>query len=1316
MAEPLTSDLLAQMGARIAAKLAAAKRTAEPRPAYDALHEAAAVLSWFDSSQLSAATGERAQESIDRLLAHSVHTFDSNGERRWTLAPDVRVEVLRQLREGARARSVLEALPQHPDDPLQFALEQCLAGSPAPVESQTLEELGASYQVCEWLRKAGFEGVPDKDAIGRRIEWLTLLQPFEHLAGEHFRGRVRELQALRDYAGVLPPGTVYGTARRIVEKVLSLNDKPPLVIYGPGGVGKSTLLSRFILEHARALEQDRFPFAYLDFDRPDVAGQEPLTLLIEAVRQLGIEYPDARESCERIRRNWLDMLAKNAPTSEATPVPLTDNARARAAAVRDFATLIDSLGAHDRPVLFVLDTFEEVQWHSEQHVNAIWRLLDELQPAVTRLRVVVAGRSNLAGRKGLELPLTGLDEAAAVGYLQARGIADLEVAQRLAGQIGGTPLSLQLAAELFQREGLNSSGKLDIETRTLFYLRMDEQLIQRQLFKRVLGHIHDPDVRKLAHPGLLLRRITPELVLKVLAEPCGLAISTLEEARKLFDELKREVSLVTVAPDGALEHRQDLRRVMLELLQNSEPKKTFEIHGRAVDFYERRRHATPPERAEEIYHRLSLRQDLEVIDARWMKGVESHLFNALSEFEGTQSAYLASRLGVEVAPETLRSAETRDWERIVSRKVREMLAHGRPEEAVELLRTREDRTSKSPLFELEATALARLGYKSDSLAVLMRGYERASGDGQTRLAVKLTLQAAEFILASGPARLAGVVVRRLVELIESQPRAADRLALVAHLMALARFEPSLVPQDLSRTERLLRELFDSVSDVGLTARPSLARWAALSFGPEDIGRLIRVLRLTGLPRIKGRSTRHLASALTLFDMDVSRSLGRNPGALAHELRLPPAADHLLISVWVKFLFSESSRTVAAALSTALETYAPFVPPMLFDAVRDVMLTGLGIERRSEESEYQPPVQQNARGIATASSLTAELRQATVAALVSAFSADELREFLMYRLDRNLDAIVRPDNLRGMVYTLVQAAEAQGWLNDLVAKARESRPQNADLADVAERLGLSSLSAADVILETGFRSPNTRLNPSLFRERLGAIEAQVCRVDVGGRSFGTGFLVGIDLVLTADFVLHDIHEGRVEPSQVRMRFDYKVDRSGAPLTSGTQFGLQREWLVARSEYGEGPEQLGYAIIRVDSSPGAQPIGGASDESTAALRRWMEVAEHPPQVTPGDGLLMVHYPDGKPLQLATSGEGVVGLSKDYTRVYHRLDALPGSSGAPCFNFDFDVVAFHIGYGVYAERDVPGEVGLAVLMAAVQEDLRRRGLGELLAGRFV
>jgi hypothetical protein len=116
---------------------------------------------------------------------------------------------------------------------------------------------GRDYQVCIWLRWQA-SSPPAPDAIERRTNWLRLLQPFEYLAGDdQFRGRVKELQQLRSYAGVLPPGSLLESVHRAFEETFGSSEKPPLLITGPGGVGNSTLWSRFILEHARALEVER---------------------------------------------------------------------------------------------------------------------------------------------------------------------------------------------------------------------------------------------------------------------------------------------------------------------------------------------------------------------------------------------------------------------------------------------------------------------------------------------------------------------------------------------------------------------------------------------------------------------------------------------------------------------------------------------------------------------------------------------------------------------------------------------------------------------------------------------------------------------------------------------------------------------------------------------------------------------------------------------------------------------------------------------------------------------------------------------------
>src|SRR5262249_40035495 len=158
-------------------------------------------------------------------------------------------------------------------------------------------------------------------------------------------------------------------------------------------------------------------------------------------------------------------------------------------------------------------------------------------------------------------------------YLMHLGITDSKLAQALVDQLGGNPLTLKLASEVVKKETVGPGGIADLTTRRYYFLSMQENLIQGQLYRRILAHIHNENVRKIAHPGLVLRRITPELIRDVLAVPCGVDLSEDTEAHRLYEELGREVSLVTIAHDGALEHRSDVRRVMLDMLWHDEPLK-----------------------------------------------------------------------------------------------------------------------------------------------------------------------------------------------------------------------------------------------------------------------------------------------------------------------------------------------------------------------------------------------------------------------------------------------------------------------------------------------------------------------------------------------------------------------------------------------------------------------------------------------------------------------------------------------------------------------------------------------------------------------
>ena len=57
-----------------------------------------------------------------------------------------------------------------------------------------------------------------------------------------------------------------------------------------------------------------------------------------------------------------------------------------------------------------------------------------------------------------------------------------------------------------------------------------------------------------------------------------------------------------------------------------------------------------------------------------------------------------------------------------------------------------------------------------------------------------------------------------------------------------------------------------------------------------------------------------------------------------------------------------------------------------------------------------------------------------------------------------------------------------------------------------------------------------------------------------------------------------------------------------------------------------------------------------------------------------LLIAQHPDGSPLKLALDTEGVTSVNANGTRVRYATNTEGGSSGSPCFNIDWKLVALH------------------------------------------
>lgn len=587
------------------------------------------------------------------------------------LHPDSRRAAIKELSTGDARLQALAANPEERTGSLQRQLERYLLQAATPLDEQPAEQLDETFQIVTWLEGA-VEGLPSMRDVQALLSQRTFLSPFEALAGDDiFRGRQPELDQLRSYIGVLAPSALL---RRLADRALSWTKpvaQPALSINGPGGVGKSALVARFMLEHSRLASDARIPFAYLDFDRTILNISEPGTLICEMLSQLDMQFE--REGYFRPLR---DFFTSNMGTGERLEGISTEsyNLRVRSVIADMMGVLEVRLGP--RPYVVVLDTFEEVQYRGENHAFAFWELLDEMQRARPFLRVVIAGRapanSLLLGQKPPQhLELGELDREAAVAYVQGQGITDSQIAEALVKQIGGVPLSLKLATSVVKRQGWSSVS--DISGRSTFWFSTSDEVVQGLLYSRILGHLHDPALERLAHPGLVLRRISPSLILEVLNKPCELGISTMQEAQDLFDKLRRETSLVASdTTDGTLVHRPDLRRTMLKLLVEKMPDRAKQIHEAAVKFYSKETGWRA--KAEELYHRLSL-DELPEDPLLEQPDVHSSLQTSISELSPHAQTFLATH-GYQIDPEVLKQASREEQELALAAEVEDLLPYG----------------------------------------------------------------------------------------------------------------------------------------------------------------------------------------------------------------------------------------------------------------------------------------------------------------------------------------------------------------------------------------------------------------------------------------------------------------------------------------------------------------------------------------------------------------------------------------------------------------------------------------------------------------
>ena len=664
---------------------------------------AAAVLWQFAPEELvpdddaAAAPHEAADLLAGKLLRLRP---DQDGRVWWTLRDSLRPPALAGL--GGERLAALRARYGGSVAPAQALVDRWLTGRDERLADYDTDDLGVLCRLHTWFDPP-LAHLPTEDQLERLRATARFRAPLRALASHELVGRTAELRQL--------DGFVYGPS----DAVPAL-----LVVHGTGGVGKSTLAAKFLLAQVSAGDPHHL-LAYLDLDDATLDIGDSVGLLVEITAQTAAQLPDVAE---------LDQVARGAARAAADLAAGRGRGPGRAMAAQAstmelaeaYGDALTSAGAVRLTLVF--DTFAQFEYASLDDQRFLLELLTTLHARVPSLRTIVVSRARLEVAGAVHLELGDLDAEAARSLLGSRGVTDDAQVTAAIALSWGNPLSLKLIADLIKRDGAAALDGLERPD------PMHDELLQGELYRRILQRVPDRQVQMLAHPSMVLRRITPAIIQHVLAGPCGVSELDDAQARVAFDRLAQESALVRIAADGTLEPRPEVRRVMLPTLRRDRPRLVRELHARAAAHYEAG--TDDSSIAETAYHHFSLGD----VAGPWLDRLTPEaairLRESLDELPEACWPLIASMAKLDL-PETQwgeASADAR--ERRLADRVRDLLAQDRAEDALELVERQPPQRDDSPLWRWQGRALALVGKLGEAKAALARAVAGGGTDDDLR--------------------------------------------------------------------------------------------------------------------------------------------------------------------------------------------------------------------------------------------------------------------------------------------------------------------------------------------------------------------------------------------------------------------------------------------------------------------------------------------------------------------------------------------------------------------------------------------------------
>lgn len=575
------------------------------------LHQLAAVSGVFDPlAMVRGDANDPEQRKALIALARDCQEFSVAGKVGWLLKPDVRRAVLARVDRGnIRKLVTLAKEASLESDAFGEQLHRALLGREPSMSKLKSRELDALSTALEFVAELDATKM-QRSAEARR--WLAREQAESALrmvAPDELLGRDDEYAALLQF---MRERTVPEIYRAGTYDSASTSAKA-LLITGIGGVGKSALVSSFAYNTRRFT--GNAPLILLDFDRPALNDSDPLELTFELTRQLGLQKSALAQPFSAMRREAREFAETVGPPKQRDFETVE---RIMSGAFSNMRQHVETLGLADLPIVLILETFEEVLVRGPEATEFVFRWLDGLKEdgGLSNLRTIISGRSapdetlSVVGHRFVgHIRLQDLRPAPAEKFLSKRKVPK-KIAAKVVEIYGGNPLMLLIFARYY-KESREDRAEIDaILTGPDSVEKLTGEMAQSFLYDRILKRIRDGNLRALAHPGLVLRRVTADLIEEVLQEPCGLEIGDEVTAQSLFVRLRGHW---LVERDGmnAVQHRRDLRRLMLPLILEDEERRpqALEIHRLASEFYAENRDQTMTAEDQELestYHRCFL--------------------------------------------------------------------------------------------------------------------------------------------------------------------------------------------------------------------------------------------------------------------------------------------------------------------------------------------------------------------------------------------------------------------------------------------------------------------------------------------------------------------------------------------------------------------------------------------------------------------------------------------------------------------------------------------------------------------------------------